>query len=72
MSFHKLSRRIFVEAVSVLPDINIDVPNQLTLFAFAVTVRVMVEPGAAVLSNVGVNVTVPVTPELVSSDITLD
>jgi len=55
---------MLVEAVNIFPDMNRDVPNQLTLLAWAETVTVTVEPGGAELSNAGVSVTVEVTPEL--------
>ena len=47
---------------------NIDVPIQLTLLAWAATVTVMVELGGAELSVAGLSVTVQVTPELDISD----
>ena len=44
-TLYKLSRRILVDAVNIFPDMNMDVPIQLTLLAWAETVTVMVEPG---------------------------
>ena len=41
-----------------------DDPIQLTLFASAETVTVIVEPGAAFDTELGEMVTLPVTPEL--------
>ena len=43
---------------------NMDDPIQLTLFASAETVTVIVEPGAALDTELGKMVTFPVTPEL--------
>lgn len=59
---------MLVEAFKTLPDINMDSPIQLTLFALAETVTVIVEPGGAVDNSGGFNVTLPVTPEFVSRD----
>lgn len=61
---YKLSRRMLVDAVNIFPDMNMEVPIQLTLLAWAETVTVMVEPGGAELSKAGLSVTVEVTPEL--------
>ena len=55
---------MLVEAVTFLPDINIDEPIQLTLFASAETVTVTVVPDAAVAKLLGEITTLPVTPEL--------
>ena len=63
---HKLSRRILVAAVMFLPNINMDDPIQLTLFASAETVTVTVEPAVAADNELGEIETLPVTPELVS------
>jgi hypothetical protein len=59
---------MLVEAFKTLPDINMDSPIQLTLFALAETVTVIVDPGGAVDSSGGFKVTLPVTPEFVSKD----
>lgn len=45
---------------------NSEVPIQLTLLASAVTVTVMLVPGAALDINAGDMLTLPLTPELVS------
>lgn len=55
---------MLVDAVRLLPDMNMDDPIQLTLFASAETVTVIVEPGAAFDTELGEMVTLPVTPEL--------
>ncbi len=55
---------MLVDAVRFLPDMNMDDPIQLTLFASAETVTVIVEPGAALDTELGEMVTTPVTPEL--------
>lgn len=55
---------MLVEAVTFLPDINIDDPIQLTLFASAETVTVTVVPDAADSKLLGEITTFPVTPEL--------
>ena len=65
---YKLSRRMLVDAVKIFPDMNMDVPIQLTLLAWAETVTVMVEPGGAEISDAGLSVTVEVTPELDNMD----
>ncbi len=57
---------MLVDAVSVLPDMNKLVPIQLTLLAVALTVTLIVEPGEAAVNWSGLNVTDPVTPELVN------
>ena len=67
-TLYKLSRRILVDAVNIFPDMNMDVPIQLTLLAWAETVTVMVEPGGAELSSAGLSVTVEITPELDNID----
>lgn len=55
---------MLVLAVTFLPNMNMDDPIQLTLFASAETVTVTVEPAAAVVKLLGESVTLPVTPEL--------
>ena len=67
-TLHKLSRRMLVDAGKIFPDMNMDVPIQLTLLAWAETVTVMVEPGGAELSDAGLSVTVEVTPEFDNMD----
>jgi len=59
---------MLVDAVKIFPDMNMDVPIQLTLLAWAETVTVMVEPGGAEISDAGLSVTVEVTPELDNMD----
>ena len=59
---------MLVDAVKIFPDMNMDVPIQLTLLACAETVTVMVEPGGAELSDAGLSVTVEVTPEFDNMD----
>jgi hypothetical protein len=54
---------MLVDAVIALPNINIDDPIQLTLFAFAVTVTVTVVPAVAVVKLLGEFETLPVKPE---------
>lgn len=59
---------MLVDAVNIFPAMNMDVPIQLTLLAWAATVTVMVEPGGAELSVAGLSVTVQVTPEFDNID----